>query len=117
MGVLFTQLAVAAYACPSWVSGTEAGKGMQASSGHQAMPAGCEQLDPAASSLCMKHWQVGDQSVDHPEMSSVAPALTVLYFVTPPEAAPRPRPDGIDRDFLAHGTSPPLAIRNCCFRI
>lgn len=114
--ILFMQLAVASYACPS----LGAGHGSQAMA---AMPmedmAGCHDMDPEQPSLCHAYGQAGDQSLDKPAVPPLQPFLavgfglpvTALDASLPPDfALPR-------TTFLTHATAPPLAIRNCCFRI
>lgn len=114
--ILFMQLAVASYACPS----LSAGHGAQAVA---AMPtgdmAGCHDMDPVQPSLCHAYGQSGNQSLDKPAVPPLQPFLAVGFGlpVTPLEAAHPPAFAFSRTTFLTHATAPPVAIRHCCFRI
>ena len=111
--LLFMQLAVASFACPIPASTMQS-----AASAPQAMP-GCVEMETMQPSLCHAHEQAGNQSLDRPDLPQVPPfaptgvALTLLPLI--------PRlPESIVRasdvaDLRAN--APPIAIRNCCFRI
>jgi hypothetical protein len=90
--LLFTHLAVAAYAC-----GGEA--------------------DRASPALCQAHCEQASCSLDRPNVPPVGPlaanGLDAPAFV-PPLASLHTRPQD---DLLVRATSPPLAIRHCRFRI
>ena len=109
--LLFTQLAVAAYACPA----SNAAPAAMSAMGD--MP-GCQGMDMNQQGLCAAHCDPGHQSLDTPGAPHVQPfvaaALAVVLvsaFAQQPAAA---RPDAYR---LTRTTAPPLAIRNCCFRI
>ena len=122
--VLFMQLAVAAYACPSMAEGksvayafaemTPAGQ-----AAHDSM-VGCEgTIDIEQPSLCYAHSQFGDQSSSTPEVPSFTPSLTafvmpVIKTVEPPS---RSFTDIFAASSLMRDSAPPLTIQNCCFRI
>jgi len=120
VGMLFAQLAVAGYACPSYQTGmTSESPMMLASSDHQDMP-GCGQMDQNLPSLCHAHAQTGSQSLDKPQLPQLPPfSAAALAFVVnhvavsdvsidnPPQSLP----------LLARITAPPLSIQHCCFRI
>lgn len=114
--ILFMQLAVASYACPS----LSADHGSQAMA---AMPmedmAGCHDMDPEQPSLCHAYGQTGNQSLDKPAVPPLQPFLAVGFglSVTAPDANHLPAFAFPRTTFLTHATAPPLAIRNCCFRI
>ncbi len=79
----------------------------------------CEGMDTSQPNLCHEHEQVGNQSLDKPPAPHVAPfvasILTVVFQALIFDAAPiTSHPADI---LLTRSTSPPLAIRNCCFRI
>ena len=76
-------------------------------------------MDKEQPSLCHAHDQVGNQSLDKPELPHVqafiaAALMLVLYDI---EAAYSP--SAIQPNFLllTRTTAPPLSIRNCCFQI
>lgn len=112
--VLFMQLAVASYACPS----LGGGQTMAAAMADDSMP-GCTDMDPVQPSLCHAYGQVGDQSLDKPAVPPLQPFLAVGFALrVSPLAASHMVSFGRTHDtFLTHATAPPLAIRNCCFRI
>ena len=108
--LLFTQLAVAAYACPGVGAMTVA-----ASSG--SMP-GCTDMDMPQPGLCAAHCEAGHQSLDTPGAPHVQPfvagALALVLSGDSVQTAPAAAPH---TDSLTRTTAPPLIIRNCCFRI
>jgi hypothetical protein len=111
--MLFMQLAVASYACPNM----RTGPADMASAAH-AMP-GCTGMDMEQPSLCHAQDQVGNQSLDKPNLPQVQPfvAVGLMQALVSIEAAYRPVPAQPRALVLARATAPPLAIRNCCFRI
>jgi hypothetical protein len=110
--LLFTQLAVAAYACPGAGAMTVA-----ASSG--SMP-DCTDPDMEMPQpvLCAAHCEAGHQSLDTPGAPHVQPfvaaALAVVLSGDSRRYALAAAPH---TDSLTRSTAPPLTIRNCCFRI
>lgn len=123
ISVLFMQLAVAAYACPSLqpmdMADIASAATVVSASEHDTM-AGCEGVvDIEQPSLCHAHSQVGYQSLDKPAMPDVQPSLAVVLVpvIGDVHAAYRPLSPPADAVALAPDSSPPLSIRNCCFRI
>jgi len=117
--VLFSQLAIAAYVCTA----PDVGIGQRPSSMamammHEAMP-DCEHMAEEQSPLCHAHCQADSQSADKPPVPNPTPFVAALLIAEishrePPAAtlaesaaSLRLRPDG----------TPPISIRNCCFRI
>lgn len=115
--ILFMQLAVASYACPS-LGGGAGGQAMAAAMADDSMP-GCTDMDPVQPSLCHAYGQVGDQSLDKPAVPPLQPFLAVGFGlqVSPLETSHMVSFGRTHDTFLTHATAPPLAIRNCCFRI
>lgn len=124
MALLFSQILVAAYACPAMgeraerdVSRVMAMAGMPCA---EMMAAG-EPLDPEQPALCLQHCQFGTttQVVDHVSPTFVpATALPALFEVSVDQ--------GLDTVLMSWAGGerlrerpPPLAlsIANCCFRI
>lgn len=108
--LLFTQLLVAAYAC-AMPAATNAEVSMVA----DGKP--CHSLDTENPNLCQQHCQRASQSVDtaaQPAVDApVLPLLAVLYRLdteVPVATVKRDLP-------LAGLADPPLAIRNCRFRL
>ena len=116
VSLLFMQLAVAGYACPG--SGSKiaevaamAEAGMPCA---ESMPLNMDDQQP---NLCHAHCQAGQQSADRHDLSSpvaidVLPANFSLQVAIPVfSEAPLQAPH------LQRTTAPPVAIRNCCFRL
>ena len=114
--LLFMQLAVARYVCPSTVtSGTEGGmvmaNGMPCA---ESMPMAMDEAQPA---LCHAHCLADQQSLDKYELPapiaiSAMPASFRLAVFVPPFSGV-----ALQSPHLMQATAPPVAIRNCCFRI
>jgi hypothetical protein len=119
ISLLFMQLAVAAYVCPQLVVAPAHGQGQVMEMAQDHEMSCCEKPDPDQSALCHAHGQVGKQSLDKPEPPPVQPFTAVGLAISLPFA------DVVSADAgapahnvsLARTTAPPLAIRNCCFRI
>ena len=108
--LLFTQLAVSAYACP----GDEA---TQASDATVSM-AGCDEMGAAPSPLCHPHCTQGQQSLDKPEVPNPPPAVFIGFASWPALADAATDISLAPLDACADPPpEPPLAIRNCCFRL
>lgn len=121
ISVLFMQLAVAAYACPSLAEGKTVAYSLATAPAidHAAM-IGCEgAIDLEQPSLCFVHSQYGDQSSGKTELPNLSPTLTMIVMpVIKSVVAPiRPPNNDIASSHLMRGYTPPLAIQNCCFRI
>ncbi|MDB5765895.1 MAG: silD [Collimonas fungivorans] len=120
VSVLFMQLAVAGYACPSYAISQDSEQSSEpmAMDGGQEM-AGCAGADKAQPSLCHANDQAGNQSLDKPQLPHVQPfmaaALTLVFqHVEAIDNSTDVLPNSL---LLARTTAPPLSIRNCCFRI
>jgi hypothetical protein len=118
ISMLFMQLAVAAYACPSQQMGHVAESVSMPAQAHDEMP-GCEGADINASALCHAHCQPDTQSLDKPQSPDVSPFLALALVSTVIDTAFSYPPVSTHRDdrLLRRVISPPLSIRNCCFRI
>lgn len=115
VAVLFSQLAVSAYACP----GTD---GMVKSEVVADAAPPCHQ-NPAPAELtplCQAHCQQGDQSVD-PRSASLASvamvALPASWLPVPAGSEVLSEPAEPQSSLLERPTGPPLAVRHCCLRI
>jgi hypothetical protein len=116
ISLLFMQLAVAGYACPG--SGSKVAEAAaMAEAGMpcaESMPLSMDDQQP---NLCNAHCQAGQQSADKHELPApialdTLPAdfslqVTLPVFSETPLQAPH----------LQRTTAPPVAIRNCCFRL
>ena len=111
-GFVFAQVAVSAYACPLSASNSAA-EMSQASAQNTGMPYADSTRPDAA--LCHGHCQQGKlvSSDAQPPAMEFVPA----FVVTVPVAFEMPRISAPSVPELIHPISPPLSIRNCCFRI
>lgn len=115
MSVLFSQLAVSAYAC----AGAPA-MAWAAAASMESM-AGCDEM-PAdeRSALCEAHCLQGDRSLDKPAVSLQAAAFPSAYpmpMPVPASYAGAGVPQGPLGSLLDRPTEPPLAVRHCRFHI
>lgn len=114
--MLFMQLATAAYACPRL---DVAGNGWTPPTAPASpMHEGCDKVDSAYPNLCQQHCQAGNQSFDSGVLLIPAPApARTLEITLPDPAAVVDSRIALSRELLARCNSPPLTLRNCCFRI
>jgi len=109
LGLLFQQLAMAAYVCP--VDG-----GNVASNVAAQMPP-CHSPDTSDKSRCHQHCHPLAQTSDHASAPAVPAALlpATTWLRAPAVVAPNQeiRADNID----ARSTAPPLTIQHCTFQI
>ena len=108
--LLFAQLAVASYVCPS--IGSKAAEVSIPCAESMTMS-----MDQEQPNMCQAHCQAGQQTADTyqaPVLASLpdhgADYLTSRILASPPGAL-------LQGSLLRRITAPPLAIRNCCFRI
>jgi hypothetical protein len=116
--LLFMQLAVAGYACPVTVSmaagiGTDKESAMPCA---ESMGAGMN-VDTDQPQLCHAHCQADQQSLDKHELPALVSidALPVSFSV--PVVIVAFARYALEQRLLQRVTDPPLAIRNCCFRL
>lgn len=112
--LLFAQLAVAAYACPDLQSPPAY---VQAE--HADMPDCPGGMDLRKPALCKAHCDGPHQAVDAPSAPHPGPFVAAtLTCVLPDLALAAPVAAGGHVSItLQYATAPPIAIRNCCFRI
>ena len=104
--LLFAQLAGSAYACPAMSA--------QAVSASSEAASQCDKLDPQLTNLCQKHCHGVEQSPS----ASPAPAPFIPALIGMLEPALQVLPiANLGPPALFHANSPPLTVRNCCFRI
>ena len=106
--LLFTQLAVAAYACP----------GAPAAASVSAIHSDCNATDLPDPGLCRAHCLQQAQSIEKPVALSFpsAPATGLHAPYLPVTSEPFVQATG-QESLLVRATAPPLAIRHCCLRI
>lgn len=118
-GMLFMQLAVASYACPDLNLAQERQELSATIDMAMQEMASCTGKDLAQPNLCHAHSHAGEQSLDKPQTPSaqsfVAVGLASPFY--PAGLAHRGTTVPSDIPRLSHATAPPMAIRNCCFRI
>jgi hypothetical protein len=114
--LLFTQVALAAYACPGVAQAVEVAE--MANAGMPcAQEMASDMMDSEQPGLCHAHCQAERQSADVYQLPVLATsaelgAVLTLAPITEPSAPAVYAPLA-----LRHGTGPPLSVRNCCFRI
>ena len=85
--LLFSQLAVAAYFCPTVMSGGEIANVLTAEDMHLSMP-GCEESDSGNPNLCLEYSQAGSQAVQStPQAPLPAVIMTAVAVVDLPQPA------------------------------
>ena len=121
--LVWTQLAVAAFACPMLLEKIVVAAPAQ----HDSPTAGLARADddcmgqgslaPDCQGLCVEHCRQGHQNVDQGHPLPVAQAPAIHYLVVAPpvvrQAFSRPAAPGL----FARALSPPKAIAHCCFRL
>ena len=115
--MLFAQLAVAAHACAASSGASTAAVLAGAQGEHDASP--CHEMDSRPDNVCLQHCADSPQSFDHHPVSPVFPVAAPAYHLDRPD---RPSvflhsEERHSHALLARVTAPPLAVRNCCFRI
>lgn len=113
IAMLFTQLAGSAYACPMQNGGVTAQ--MQMADNADATR---DDRDMAQPAMCQHHCQDGQQiNNDSPLDPSALAFVPVLVVSLTVAATTTFETSIVAAPSLHHATSPPLSIRNCCFRI
>ena len=114
--LLFTQMAVAAYACPKDAAGIASP--VMAAMADMEDCAQMAQLDKAVPNLCAEHCYPAQQLTPQADAPSVPMALPLGFFVPLPanESSLAP-PMARYADVLTSASSPPHAVLHCCFRI
>lgn len=106
LGMLFSQLALAAYACP--MERMEQGMAMEEAEC-------CQESASATASLCQEHCKDSQAAV--PDSAPDLPGFVPAFTVSLPLARSILPCCEYSQAVLSRATSPPLAILNCCFRI
>ena len=116
--ILFSQLAVATYACPDpmFISNDKSMSGYEQTDSSNIHCAG-KKTDNL--NLCKQHCQRNQQSFNHSSPLSVAPIIVSYYYsLSLGSASSTLAAATYEKTFLSWlATAPPLTIRNCCFRI
>lgn len=117
VSLVFMRMAVAAYICPG---ATPAAADVSAAA-TVAMPCGESMAlvgDAAQPNLCKAHCEAGRQSADTYKLPLLA-AAALQAAVFPPVLVIGPSASQplVQSPLMQRATSPPLAVRHCCFRI
>ena len=119
VSVVYAHGALALYQCPG-EGAAPAAQAVDSAAGDamRSMP-GCDGTDLEQPALCQAHANAGKQSLDKPPAPDV-PAFTASGLFVLLDAI-EPEPHRIfappDPGLLKRSTAPPIAVRNCCFRI
>ena len=119
VSLLFAHGALALYQCPGDGAALVAETVDSAAGDAMRSMPGCDGTDPEQPALCQAHAQAGKQSLDKPAVPDI-PAFMAsgLFFVLDAvESEPQRTFAQPDRGMLTRSTAPPIAVRNCCFRI
>lgn len=116
VSLLFMQLAVAGYACPSAQPRT-AEMAAMAEAGMPCAETMSRGMDVEQPNLCQAHCQAGQQTADKYELPSLASAGMIASVFAPFPTAPTPLGASLQAPHLRRATAPPLAVQHCCFRI
>ena len=109
VAVVFAQIAVSAYACPLQFQGL--GNSIDTVSVSDAC------ADLVSPNLCKKHCENGEQNINDAPEPLACLVLESAFIVA---LVPDPHLSSIATALtpsLLRSTSPPLSIRNCCFRL
>ena len=113
--LLNMQFAMATYVCPVNSNSPEMAVLSMAQGPARA---GCDNMDQSKPVLCHAHCQEGQQSLDKPDLPSIACFIAVGFAVAlQPITADFLSLANPTQMLLARSTAPPIAIRHCCFRI
>lgn len=105
--LVFVQAAVAAHLCV----------GTQMQAVHEAMADPCDSSNHEGAPACASHCENAALSLDQwPGVAFAAPFTPVFVAALALRSATAIEASYADPSLL-HATSPPLTIRNCCFRI
>lgn len=112
--LLFTQLALASYDCPQLNAAPPS-----AMAADMVDCANMATMDADEPGLCHAHCDARKQTLDTPQVPLVAPFVAAALLLVVTDSAVLTRSYGLQRSaaLLTRSNAPPLAIRNCCFRI
>lgn len=118
LGIVFSQLAVSAYACPL-LNVSKATEQMAAKDDMAGMP--CAEMDMAGNSeqpaLCAQHCDQGKQAVGSVPVPDFQPALVLFLIVPTLNLSETPSETYVQAPLLARTTSPPPLWRSARLRI
>jgi hypothetical protein len=113
--LLFMQVAMASYSCEAGLDPV-GNASVMAAMAQTDMPCD-EAMNADHSNLCHAHCKADPQTADKYQVPAM-PSLADLASDFPlPLATPAPVGALLQAPLLRRTTAPPLAVRNCCFRI
>lgn len=112
--VLFTQLAVSAYACPMLLKQFAMPMQMQMNGDSDQA---CDDMAMNQPALCQHYCEDSQQIVKDAQVDQPSITLASFFVINFTAMISSFEPSLIIAPSLHHATSPPLTIRNCCFRI
>lgn len=113
-GIVFSQLAVSAYACPL-LNPSNATEKVETKGDMAGMP--CAEMDMEQPTLCVQHCDQGNQAVGSVPAPDFQPALVFLLVVPTLSLAEAPGETYVQASLLARATSPPPLWRSARLRI
>ena len=115
--LLFSQLAVAAYACPPLLHGTEAAGQLEAAGHDESSVEACAEHDTTRPGLCLAHCNPAELSLTQPQGDAPPVMLVALHPLAGQYAPAALIPAAPQFEIPLRGHSPPLTVLHCCFRI
>lgn len=119
MSLLFLQFAVAGYSCPGGpATVVKAGEiGAMAQTDMPRAEFMALSMDDGQPSLCHTHCQADPQSANKYQVPGLASPAEFGIGAPLPRIVSAPLGALLQAPLLRRTTAPPLAVRNCCFRI
>ncbi len=114
LGIVFSQLAVSAYACPVL---SPAGAPAQVESQNDMAGMPCALADTEQPTLCAQHCDQGNQNIGSTPSVAFQPALFLLLIIPMLTLAEAPGETYVQAPLLARTTSPPPLWRTGRLRI
>jgi hypothetical protein len=120
-GVLFAQMALAAYACPGQDGTVPLRSASMAGMPCEEMMADAAAVDPQQPALCFQHCQPDAAQQAHdftPALASFAATFAVLFVVDAANPHAAEKPAWAERHRLLERAPPePHSVLHCCWRI
>ncbi|TWO68049.1 hypothetical protein FN976_24210 [Caenimonas sedimenti] len=113
--LLFAQTALAGYVCPGAAKAVQVAEMMQA--GMPCAESMSRAMDDEQPGLCHAHCQAAQQSADNYQLPTLANLAELGAVLTVTVASVNGDEPLLQASLLRRATAPPLAVRNCCFRI
>jgi hypothetical protein len=116
ISLLSMQMAVAGHVCPDRLAKLTQVAAM-AEAGMPCAESMAMDMDNEQPGLCHAHCQSDHQSADKYELPALAALPVGAPSFSPGPMVPVVSLVAMQRPLLQRSTAPPLAVRNCCFRI